>query len=66
MEDLPAKPVPFGVSKQTASLMAVPYFPVGAAPVGSVDIARLQSEVDLMQQFLGFPSFNIKSMLMGD
>jgi NitT/TauT family transport system substrate-binding protein len=65
MEDLPAKPVPFGVSKQTASLMAVPYFPVEAEPVGSVDVARLQSEVDLMQQFLGFPSFNIKSMLMG-
>jgi NitT/TauT family transport system substrate-binding protein len=65
MEDLPTKPVPFGVSKQTASLMAVPYYPVGAEPVGSVDVARLQSEVDLMQQFLGFPSFNIKSMLMG-
>ena len=44
--------------------MAVPYFPVGAEPVGSVDVARLQSEVDLMQQFLGFPSFNAKSMLM--
>ena len=65
MEDLPTKPVPFGVSKQTASLMAVPYFPVGTEAVGSVDAARLQSEVDLMQQFLGFPSFNINSMLMG-
>jgi NitT/TauT family transport system substrate-binding protein len=59
MEDLPAKPVPLGVSKQTASLMTVPYFPIG------VDVARLQSEVDLMEQFLRFPSFNINSMMMG-
>jgi ABC-type nitrate/sulfonate/bicarbonate transport system substrate-binding protein len=59
MEDLPAKPLPLGVSKQTASLMTVPYFPIG------VDVARLQSEIDLMEQFLRFPSFNIKSMLMG-
>ena len=59
MEDLPSKPLPLGVSKQTASLMTVPYFPIG------VDVARLQSEVDLMEQFLRFPSFNIKSMVMG-
>jgi NitT/TauT family transport system substrate-binding protein len=59
MEDLPSKPVPLGVSKQTASLMTVPYFPVG------VDVARLQSEIDLMEEFLRFPSFDIKSMLMG-
>jgi NitT/TauT family transport system substrate-binding protein len=65
MEDLPAKPVPLGVSKQIASVMTIPYFPVSAEPVGSVDAARLQSEVDLMEQFLRFPSFNIKSMLMG-
>src|SRR5215469_1583083 len=62
MEDLPAKPVPLGVSKQTASIMTVPYFPVGAERAGSVDAARLQSEVDLMEQFLRFPSFSIKSM----
>jgi NitT/TauT family transport system substrate-binding protein len=62
MEDLPA---PFGVSRQTASLMSVPSYPVGAQATGSVDLPRLQSEVDLMQQFLGFPSFNIKSMQMG-
>jgi NitT/TauT family transport system substrate-binding protein len=65
MEDLPTKPVPLGVSKQIASVMTIPYFPVSAEPVGSVDVARLQSEVDLMEQFLRFPSFNIKSMLMG-
>jgi NitT/TauT family transport system substrate-binding protein len=62
MQELPA---PFGVSRQTASLIAVPYYPVGAEPVGSVDVARLQSQVDLMEQFLGFPSFSTKSMLMG-
>ena len=59
MEDLPSKPLPLGVSKQTASLMTVPYFPIG------VDVARLQSEIDLMEQFLRFPPFDIKSMLMG-
>jgi NitT/TauT family transport system substrate-binding protein len=64
MEDLPAKPVPLGVSKQTAGIMTVPYYPVGAELVGSVDGARLQSEVDIMEQFLRFPSFNIQSMLM--
>jgi NitT/TauT family transport system substrate-binding protein len=56
MEDLP---VPFDVPKEVASIMAIPYFPLGA------DAARLQSEVDLMKLFLGFPSFNIKSMLTG-
>jgi NitT/TauT family transport system substrate-binding protein len=65
MENLPAKPVPLAVSKQIASVMTIPYFPIGAAPVGSVDVARLQGEVDLMEQFLRFPSFNIRSMLMG-
>jgi NitT/TauT family transport system substrate-binding protein len=64
MEDLPTTPVPYGVSKQTASLMSVPYYPVGAGSVGSVDIPRLQSEADLMEQFLAFPSFDVKSMLM--
>jgi len=39
--------------------MTVPYFPIG------VDVARLQSEIDLMEQFLRFPPFDIKSMLMG-
>jgi hypothetical protein len=39
--------------------MTIPYFPIG------VDVARLQSEVDLMEQFLRFPSFNVESMVMG-
>ena len=65
MEDLPTKPLPLGVSKQITSVITIPYYPVGAEPVGSVDVSRLQSEVDLMEHFLRFPSFNIKSMLMG-
>ena len=62
MEDVPA---PFGVSKETASVMALDSYPVSAGPVGSVDKVRLQRVVDVMQQFIGFPSFNIDSMLMG-
>ena len=56
VEDLP---VPFDVPKEVASVMEIPHFPIG------VDAARLQGEVDLMEQFLQFPSFSIKSMLMG-
>ena len=62
MEDVSA---PFGVSKETAAVMALDSYPVSTGPVGSVDRIRLQRVVDVMQQFLGFPSFNIKSMLMG-
>src|SRR5271166_1454289 len=62
MENVPA---PYGVSKQTAAVMALDNYPVSTGPVGSVDKARLQRVVDVMQQFIGFPSFNINSMLMG-
>ncbi len=62
MENVPA---PYGVSKQTAAVMALDNYPVSTGPVGSVDKARLQRVVDVMQQFIGFPSFNIGSMLMG-
>ena len=62
MEDVPA---PFGVSKTTAAIMALDSYPVSTGPVGSVDKVRLQRVVDVMQQFIGFPSFNINSMLMG-
>jgi NitT/TauT family transport system substrate-binding protein len=62
MEDVPA---PFGVSKITAAVMALDSYPVSTGPVGSVDEVRLQRVVDVMQQFIGFPSFNINSMLMG-
>jgi NitT/TauT family transport system substrate-binding protein len=62
MEDVPA---PFGVSKATAAIMALNSYPVSTGPVGSVDKVRLQRVVNVMQQFIGFPSFNISSMLMG-
>ena len=64
MEDLPAKPVPLAVSKETAAVMALDSYPVSSGPVGSVDVVRLQRVVNVMRQFLGFPPFNIKSMLM--
>ena len=58
MEALPMTPVPLGVSKETAALMAVDNYPVGA-----VDTVRLQRVADVMSQFLGFPSFNVASMI---
>ena len=60
-----AVPAPFGVSKVTAGVMALDSYPVSTGPVGSVDRVRLQRVVDVMQQFLAFPSFNINSMLLG-
>jgi hypothetical protein len=30
-----------------------------------VDVTRLKRVVDVMRQFLGFPAFDITSMLMG-
>ena len=62
MEDLPA---PLGLSPQTASVMALNSYPVSTGPVGSVDKLRLQRLVNVMQRFLGFPAFDINSMLMG-
>ena len=40
-------------------------YPVSTGPVGSVDKARLQRVVNVMQQFGNFPSFNIGSILIG-
>jgi NitT/TauT family transport system substrate-binding protein len=61
MVDMPA---PFGVSAETAAVLALDSYPVSNGPAGSVDKVRLQRVVDAMQQFLGFPSFSIDSMLM--
>jgi NitT/TauT family transport system substrate-binding protein len=65
MEDLPVKPEPLAVSKQTAAIMTLDNYPFTTGPVGAVDPVRLQRVVDVMQQFLGFPKFNITTMLMG-
>jgi len=62
MVDMPA---PFGVSAETAAVMALDSYPVSTGPVGSVDKIRLQRVVDVMRQFLGFGDFDIGSMLMG-
>jgi NitT/TauT family transport system substrate-binding protein len=60
MEDLPMTPEPLGVSQQTAAVMALDNY-----PVGPVDSVRLQRVADVMSQFLGFPSFNVTSMIGG-
>jgi NitT/TauT family transport system substrate-binding protein len=57
-------PAPFGVSAETAAVMALDSYPVSDGPAGSVDKVRLQRVVDVMKQFLGFPKFDIGSMLM--
>ena len=61
-----AMPAPFGVSAQTAAVMALDSYPVSTGPPGSVDKVRLQRVVDVMRQFLNSPAFNISSMLMGN
>jgi NitT/TauT family transport system substrate-binding protein len=58
-------PAPFGVSAETAAVMALDSYPFSNGPVGSVDKVRLERVVDVMEQFLGFPKFDISSMLMG-
>jgi NitT/TauT family transport system substrate-binding protein len=64
MEDLPMKPVPLGVSKQIAAVMALDDYPFSSGLSDGVDKIRLQRVVDVMQQFLNFdPKFNINSML---
>jgi NitT/TauT family transport system substrate-binding protein len=63
-EDLPMKPVPLGVSKDIAAVMALDNYPFSTGPVGSVDPVRLQRVVDVMTQFLNLPNFNIDSMLL--
>jgi NitT/TauT family transport system substrate-binding protein len=64
MEDLPVKPVPLAVSKETAAVMALDSYPVSSGPVGSVDLVRLERVVNVMHQFLGFGKFDIRSMLI--
>jgi NitT/TauT family transport system substrate-binding protein len=53
-----ALPSPLGVSPLTAAVMALDSYPTGA-----VDIVRIQRVADVMRQFLGFPAFNVESMI---
>jgi NitT/TauT family transport system substrate-binding protein len=62
MEDLPPG---LAVSAETAAVMAAPDFPFNSGPVGTVDKVQLQRVVDVMEQFLAFPSFDAGSLLMG-
>ena len=57
MEALPA---PLGVSRTTAAVMALDSY-----PVGPVDTVRIQRVADVMREFLGFPAFNVGSMVSG-
>jgi NitT/TauT family transport system substrate-binding protein len=59
MESLPMKPEPLGVTPDVAAMMALDTYPVGA-----VNVVRLQRVADVMQQFIGFPSFSVGSMVV--
>ena len=61
MMDIPA---PFGVSRQTAAVLALDSYPVSHGPAGSVDRIRLARVVNVMQQFIKVPTFDIDTMLM--
>jgi NitT/TauT family transport system substrate-binding protein len=58
MEALPMKPVPLGLTKDTAAIMAVDNY-----PVGQVDLVRVQRVANVMAQFIQFPPFQVKSMI---
>jgi NitT/TauT family transport system substrate-binding protein len=55
-----ALPKPLAVSRITAAVMALDNY-----PVGPVDTVRIQRVADVMRQFLGFPVFNVASMING-
>jgi NitT/TauT family transport system substrate-binding protein len=55
-----ALPKGLAVSRITAAVMALDNY-----PVGPVDTVRIQRVADVMRQFLGFPVFNVASMING-
>lgn len=55
MEDLPS---PLAVSPVIAAMMALDSYPVGA-----VNAVRIQRVANVMNQFISFPSFRVKSMI---
>jgi NitT/TauT family transport system substrate-binding protein len=57
MESLPS---PLGVSRVTAAVMVLDNY-----PTGPVDAVRVQRVADVMRQFLGFPTFDVGSMVGG-
>jgi NitT/TauT family transport system substrate-binding protein len=57
MEALPA---PLGLTPETSAVMALDSY-----PVGPVDAVRVQRVADVMRQFLGFPAFDVGSIIDG-
>ncbi len=55
-----ALPKPLGLSRETAAVMALDTY-----PVGPVDPVRIQRVADVMREFLGFPVFDVRSMIGG-
>jgi len=53
-------PSPLGVSPETSAVMALDSY-----PTGPVDVVRIQRVANVMRQFLGFPAFNVGSMISG-
>jgi NitT/TauT family transport system substrate-binding protein len=59
-----ALPGSLALPRTITAIMSLESYPFSTGPVGSVDTIRLQRVVDVMQQFIGFPPFNVDSMLM--
>ncbi len=55
-----ALPKPLGLTRETAAVMALDSY-----PVGPVDPVRIQRVADVMREFLGFPAFDVRSMISG-
>ena len=55
-----ALPAPLGLSGITAAVMAVDSY-----PIGPVDAVRVQRVADVMREFIGFPAFDVRSMIGG-
>jgi NitT/TauT family transport system substrate-binding protein len=53
-----ALPKPLGLSQETAAVMALDSY-----PTGPVDPVRIQRVADVMREFLGFPVFDVRSMI---
>jgi NitT/TauT family transport system substrate-binding protein len=55
-----ALPKPLGLTRETAAVVALDNY-----PIGPVDSVRVQRVANVMRQFLGFPSFDVRSMISG-
>ena len=55
-----ALPKPLGLTRDTAAVIALDNY-----PVGPVDPVRVQRVANVMRQFLGFPVFDVRSMIGG-